>query len=259
MTDKEKLKKCEECLNPRKIQGALKMWPWFGAFMLLSLPIGLGMYSFLERIHGALVAIMGTVQVVNSNVAGKTIYIFIDEEGNRHIHSRIPDFEFCHTHSVFKIRVGGYFRKNKVVGRGSDEWTISHAWGFYDKDENDWKITIRDHAGAEITQTPWELLSIVGRFRDVKFMFAAYREAEDIRDHLGKGVVRIRAKMFEDRQRLGRSKAAMELRKDLDNLLSHEIILLPRGLYSRWAEAVQEKKLETEEGSEIQGSEQAQA
>lgn len=160
-------------------------------------------------------------------VIGRTVYLFLDKEGDSHIHRHDPYARGTTPGlkgnrlrypegAVLQVRIGGWFRKNKVISLGTGRfWKISHAWNGLDD------LRVRDGSGSEL-RIEWlpDLLKTINRFADVRQIFNALELAEGVRDHLGKGIVSEIAEIEADRARLGRSEHAKKLRVHLGEWLS---------------------------------------
>jgi len=75
------------------------------------------------------------------NVIGTTVYIVLDVEGKCHIHTWRMWKSLNVT--MIQLRIGGWFRNNRITGPASVDWKIICAWN--------WRVSIRDRYGNEIT------------------------------------------------------------------------------------------------------------
>jgi len=214
---------------------AVLVWPILTGFVIFT-------------VFSAIFALLFTIDII----IGETLYLFKKDEVEVHVHAMAPVFpgfkaglpvdpEFK-AETVFQIRVGGWFRKNVILGKHHfANWQISHCWTGKD-------LRLRDYRGNEVHASASTLLKLVQTFLDVKSTVSEYETAkhslaelkegrsslERRRDQLFLGCVALTQIIRKTHETLGRSRHAQFLRECLEELLNAEPAATTEDLEDRW-------------------------
>jgi len=180
------------------------------------------------------------------NIWGKTVYRFLDKDGFLHTHRENP-YDGCWNlietsefdmvlQSVFRVRVGGIFRSNKVLFWGENFWTLEGWDG-----EHLVMKDVKEHNRGYVNFPIHELLEISNKFVWVMDVFDKLEEANACCDHLGLGVVGLIEEIKASKDTMGKSKHGQRAREALENVLnSNDEIRVLRA--SRWYEKHEQEK-----------------
>ena len=251
---------CKECQEAQAVSKKMPDWAslpmvvlagcaWAALirWVIVERDPGLISLYFLLAVFASAFSFFALKEFVRGSLLGVPFFFFVDEGGQRHIHTKPPSLDFQRNHQVLKIWYGGWFRKPEVLGRGSIGWKISRT----KIDSTDlieiWRVTIQDRWGNEITRHPWQLLPIIDRFTSVEAMFRTYEERENLLDELGVSLLAAIKKIYDNKQRHGRSKGVQEIREGLENIFNADEPQIPMALQLKWKHRVAQLEMEPRE------------
>lgn len=261
---------CNLCVDEGKIEKPLTLrwlgvrlfWGAFGIFFggvyLLFFPpkerLFLGdLLIIILLIFYVLVAGWRFWRFIRLNVIGRTLYLFLDQHDRFHIHNTTHDL-FPGTlrsyikGTYFQVRIGGWFRKNRVCNDQHQHWKIVHCWGDIRT------ICLRDNWGVEISGLDFDagagaisaqqLLKMVNTYSAVMYVFKKVEQLEKHREQVGRTLVRLIEEIRRSKETMGRSKHAQKLREQLVEL-SH---YFPDELVNRWYHEIEQEQTQIVNG-----------
>lgn len=258
------MKSCELCVEKKLLifnaPLSVSEMKFFGFMAVFIFFLGLSLLFISNGHFGAIgsgvLVISLTMLILLGSIIGKTFYLFLDKHGKFHVHENNPAVapvwavELPENHPVgkmFQVRLGGWFRKNRVLGTrlgGSVDpfWEIVHCW------DDIRKIRLRDTVtGAEIgaldlyglNDFPAQrALEVVNRYKAVREIFDHIDEFEGTVAEVGRELIRIIRDIEQSKETMGRSKHAQALREGLNKLMNS----FPPNLVNQWRKEAEDKK-----------------
>lgn len=159
-------------------------------------------------------------------LVGRVVYAFLDHHRNLHLHRTDPRLgpyapyvapgrdwsSYLETHAVFRLRIGGLFRRNRIYGKGSNDWRITKCWDGHDLTIRDWHDNAVTSLSSGVSSIV-EFLDIVPAYGSLADLWRESRRPETLvatrhyvevqelrrqRDELGIGISVIVSKMIEN-------------------------------------------------------------
>lgn len=257
----------------------------FGAFWFLLLEAGVTWVSFFAPAHAggpvwfeyivfvffsviaALFAFVATylsmecIDTACHVLIGQTWYLFLDQEGKLHVHRENPVHlwvptafskyktweDFLFHHRIFQVRVGGIFRRCKVIAHGGTPWKLSV--GLFDRhivvsDPTGSSIALRDVSYHDQRKNIFDMerskraLLFVAqhtRVNDAIWFLEDQKVPDAAFNTLGKKCVELIRLMEASRQTMGRSKHAQLLRERLEAIFQE----MPEDRVKSWTQAAE--------------------